>query len=203
MAWFATASVCRKAASQYSRTSLIRSCYVRFCSANVCDRKHKKILNTITFFYWSIRFLKTNLSAPTFSTWPNCDCISFAATGSHVNKKSMRLENISCPPQQLPRNIHPLVSHENAGAHCFIFWYHQNLPWPSHATFTAIAANPITISVFTYLFHSAWGVVPLEVHCPLLIGDNPNAPTVVPCCRWRNVSVMFRSGDIFRYRPPA
>lgn len=42
------------------------------------------------------------------------------------------------------------------------------------AAFTVTAANPIAMSIFTYLFHRALGIVPLEVYCMLLIGDKPN-----------------------------
>lgn len=60
-----------------------------------------------------------------------------------------------------------------------------------HAAFTAIAANPTAISIFTYLRHNMRGIVS-EAFCTLLEGYKPNVPPF-PAARQPNlVSVSCR-----------
>lgn len=80
--------------------------------------------------------------------------------------------------RQLPRSNRPPVSRENAGVHSVSYSStSHSTPGSSHATFPAIAAKPISMSIFAYLFYSTWGIVPLVAYCALLVGINSNAPS--------------------------
>lgn len=58
----------------------------------------------------------------------------------------------------------------------FLFWYRQiSSQVIAHRTHS-YHCQPIGISIFTYLFHSACGVLPSEPYWMLLIGDKPHVP---------------------------
>lgn len=139
--------------------------------------------------------------APTISTSPKHNVmICVPAARSHLNKKrreACKIESSRHPPQQLPRSINLPVSHENADT--------DSVSYSGTRTRTPLwVVTAIVTITFTYLFHSACSVVPLEVYCVPLIGGNANVPMLPAACRWREVSAMFCSGGIiFWHGPPA
>lgn len=98
---------------------------------------------------------KCDISAPMFSTLPNCNrMIPFLATRSLVkNKRCQARANSSCPPQQLPCNICSPVSRGNASLQSVSYSSTSKCPRESlQAALTAIpAANPIAINIFNYV----------------------------------------------------
>lgn len=128
-----------------SRTSLIRSHFIRFPNTNVHDRQHKSDPIQLSFFFTGQYLLvKHNLSAPTFSISLNCDrIILFTATRSHADKRCEAHVRSSGrhPQRQLSCSTHPC--HMRMPPHTRfpipipgnLFMDHRTLP------FRAIAGN--------------------------------------------------------------
>lgn len=110
----------------YSRTSLIQSFTYYFLAATFTIVNIKIIQLSYDYFYGSYVRGKHDLSAPTFSTSPNCDHMKRCpAIRSHVNKKireAHAIENSSCPPRQYS-SARP--AWERRRALSFLFRYQQ------------------------------------------------------------------------------
>lgn len=83
----------------------------------------------------------------------------------YVNKKRRARSRtvVACPSSSLAILARPSHARTPARTQFSIMVAPKSPPGLPFATFTVIAANPIAMSIFTYLFHRALGIVPLEV----------------------------------------
>lgn len=175
----------------------MRSCWVRFCGANVHDRGHKRNdpVQSCFFFTSSHIFEECNLSASTFNTSSNCGRICFLGAGSRVNKKRCEadtIENSSRLPQQLPHNTCPHSSQQKASTHAFSYC-------GTNACYSRVLTRHIHQPYCNWHLHLPFRhYVRHSAVRSMLRAFNRRLPkhTALHSCRQREVNIIFYSGSV-------